>query len=293
MVGLAVTLGDPELAARVANAYAQAWGEVNLELRTAAIRNGVERAHEDLVSLRARLGEARARLSDGSTLAAAGSRADEQFAQLSRWSTRSLGQALPTATSTAGAAGASARNLSTPLLNDPTAQVRYEGGAHEDATGTSAGVGERWDSVRASDTSVRQGANATASAATSADDEIRLAQQSLERAEERLARLSAEGVGAPFPAHLLRAARAPDSSTKPSAAVCAALGAAAGLVLGCIAMLLGECFDRRIRRPVDLARGTGIVVLGNLPAVRPSVAAGGGSVNRLALRLPRGRRALV
>ncbi|HYA59122.1 MAG TPA: hypothetical protein VED85_02065, partial [Burkholderiaceae bacterium] len=41
VVRVAVTLGDPRLAARVANAYAQAWGEVSLELRSSSIRSGV------------------------------------------------------------------------------------------------------------------------------------------------------------------------------------------------------------------------------------------------------------
>ena len=103
---------------------------------------------------------------------------------------------------------------------------------------------------------------------TLADDEIRIAQQSLERAEDRLARLSAEGVGAPFPAHVLRPAPVPERSTKPALAVCAALGTAAALLMGLLAILLAEVLDRRVRRPADLTRSTGIVVLGNLPAVK-------------------------
>jgi hypothetical protein len=179
------------------------------------------------------------------------------------------------------------------LMAEPAVNLHYEGGARDDSAVVPAGAGERWDSMRAGDVNGRRGAGARGGAATSADDEIRLAQQSLERAEERLARLSAEGVGAPFPAHLLRPARVPDTSTKPGAAVCAALGAALGVVLGLVAMLLGEFFDRRIRRPADLARGTGIVVLGNLPASRSAATAGVQGRARLALRLARGRRAIV
>jgi uncharacterized protein involved in exopolysaccharide biosynthesis len=276
MVRLSVTLGDAALAARVANAYAQAWGEVSLELRANAIRSGVERAHEDLVSLRARLGQARARLSDGTALAAAGSRADEQFAELSRLSTRPIAPA-PAALLDAvpNAAAGAIHNIATALPVGAVDTARFDGAAADSALGGVA-AGERWDGARRDehDSARRRTAGAAAGAASSADDEIRLAQQSLERAEDRLARLAAEGIGAPFPAHMLRPARMPDTSTKPGLAVCAALGLAAGLVLGVLAMLLGEILDRRVRRPADLSRLTGIVVLGNLPAVAPAATSG-------------------
>ncbi len=245
LVRVSITLGEAELAARVANAYAQAWGEVSLELRANAIRSGVERAHEDLVSLRARLGEARARVSGGTALAAAGSRADEQFAQLSRIATRAPAPVATAVSDTApGSSGTGMRNVSAAL---PAASA----GVAPAATGIvlpTAPAG-------------------SAGPASTADDDIRIAQQSLERAEDRLARLSAEGIGAPFPAHVLRPAAVPQASTKPGVAICAALGLAAGLVLGLLAMVVGERLDRRVRRPSDLSRSTGIVVLGNLPAV--------------------------
>ncbi len=267
LVRLSVTLGDPALAARVANAYAQAWGEVSLELRANAIRSGVERAHEDLVSLRARLGEARARIRGDSALAAAGSRADEQFAQLSRLSTRSIAPpdtVVPDSVP-GGAAGAIHNIAATLPVEAGAAGAHFDGTADSPLAG--AGSEQRWDAVRRE---MRAGPAARAAgAASSADDEIRLAQQSLERAEDRLARLAAEGIGAPFPAHMLRPARVPDTSTKPALAVCAALGLAAGLFLGVLAMLLGEMLDQRVRRPADLSRIAGIVVLGNLPAAVP------------------------
>jgi uncharacterized protein involved in exopolysaccharide biosynthesis len=279
LVRLAVTLNDGALAARVANAYAQAWGEVSLELRTASIRSGVERAHEDLVSLRARLGEARARLSGGAALAAAGSRADEQFAQLSRLSTRSLAQsnALAPPEAPGGVPAAGVRSVAAALPVDAAgAAARYEAAGPDGGLAIVPAV-DRWDNGRpeAHDGAPRRPAAVSASASggvatTTADDEIRIAQQSLERAEDRLARLSAEGIGAPFPAHTLRAAAVPDNSTKPGLALCAALGLAAGLVLGVLAMLVGEMLDRRVRRPSDLTRVTGIMVLGSLPAMVPA-----------------------
>ncbi|SPE23211.1 membrane hypothetical protein [Burkholderiales bacterium] len=245
VVRLAVTMREPELAARVANAFAQAWGEVSLELRAASIRSGVARADQDLVSLRARLGQARARSSGDGALAAAGSHADEQFAQLSRlaYQPMNLPPALLEATQPeAGTAGAElVHNVSANVVSDALVAAR-------------AGAGSR-----ASD--------------TSAEEEIRLAQQSLERAEERLARLSAEGVGAPFPAHVLRAAGVPEASVKPGVAVCAAVGGAFGLILGLLAVAIAEIADRRVRRASDLTRGLGVVVLGDLPAIVPAAGA--------------------
>ena len=277
LVKISVTLGDAALAARVANAYAQAWGEVRLELRANSIRSGVERAHEDLVSLRARLGEARARLTGGNALAAAGSRADEQFAQLSRLSSRSITQSGATVLpdTVAGEAGGAVHGVAVMMPGEAVGAGRFDPVAANSSGLIATASGERWDGVHSYG---REGAThrvpvtevaPAVIATTSADDEIRLAQQSLERAEDRLARLSAEGIGAPFPAHMLHPARVPDASTKPALAICAALGLGAGLVLGILAMLIGEILDRRVRRPSDLSRIAGIVVLGNLPAVIP------------------------
>lgn len=271
LVRLSVTMGDPTLAARVANAYAQAWGEVSLELRANAIRSGVERAHEDLVSLRARLGEARYRLVGGTALAAAGSRADEQFAQLSRMSTRPIPQSGSMALAESGSNGTQSpvRNAATALPLDSIATEHLGGTAADGLPPDSAGA-DRFGGTSRDEhigAPIRPGA---AGEASSADEEIRLAQQSLERAEDRLARIAAEGIGAPFPAHMLRPARVPEKSIKPGPAICAAIGLTTGQVLGILAMLLGERIDRRVRRPSDLSRITGIVVLGNLPAALPA-----------------------
>ena len=279
LVTLSVALGDPALAARVANAYAQAWGEISLELRANSIRSGIERAHGELVSLRARLGEARARVSGGTALDAANGKADEQFAQLSRLSTRSLSQpgamALPDTTATPGGA---IHSLTVSLPGESIAVGRLDPvPTAAMASGSATGL--------ASNSATSAASNAGLGlASSSADDEIRLAQQSLERAEDRLARLAAEGIGAPFPAHVLRPARVPETSSKPDLAVCTAFGLGAGLILGILAMLLAEILDKRVRRAADLTRIAGIVVLGNLPAVTPATAQPG---NRSALRLQR------
>jgi len=257
LVRLAVTMPAPLLAARVANAYAQAWGEVSLELRSSAVRSGLERAHQDLVSLRARLGEARSRQGDNGAMAAAAWRADEQFAQLARLSARLLDSV--SRTGVPSPAGLPADDATGALPGVATAHldVNMAGGGALDALvhgpgGTSAYAA---DQHSAHDGDV-----------VSVSDEIRLAQQSLERAEQRLAHLATETIGEPFPAHLLRAAAIPQSSIKPGIAICAALGAAVGLLLGIVAAALVEMFDRRVRRPADLARVAGIVVLGNLPS---------------------------
>jgi uncharacterized protein involved in exopolysaccharide biosynthesis len=237
VVRLGVTLTDPALAARVANAYAQAWGEVALELHAAAIRQGVERAGQDLASLRARLGAARALRGESGEFAATGPRADDQFAQLSRLTTN----ATATVASTQAPAG-----------------------------------GADWSSAARSSSEAGEAAPAPASrngTAGSVDDEIRVAQQSLERAEDRLARLSAEGIGAPFPAHVLRAASIPADSIKPGLATCLEIGAGLGLVLALAAAWLAERFDRRVRRRSDVAKGIGVVLLGSLPFAGPSALA--------------------
>jgi uncharacterized protein involved in exopolysaccharide biosynthesis len=232
LVRLAVSAAEPQLAARIANAYAQAWGEVGLELHAASIRSGIERAYQDLMALRGRIGQARASsraAQGGASLAAAG--VDAQFALLSRLATRSLPD---------DRGGLAARD---PAADLPAGMPEAERALLSPAPPAPA-----------------------AASRSSADDEIRLAQQSLERAEDRLARLSAEGVGAPFPVHLLAPARVPETSIKPSLAQCAALGAGAGLLLGLLAAGLAERFDRRVRRPADVVRGLGVVVLGSLPA---------------------------
>jgi uncharacterized protein involved in exopolysaccharide biosynthesis len=271
LVRIAVTLDDPALAARVANAYGQAWGEVALELRAASIRSGIERANQDLASLRARLGEARARHGDDGALAAADSRADEQFAQLSRLVNQPLGQGAAPGATAAGsmaAAAESSRSGTSVLPGDASVEAAVPG------------------SERATDGPpphpVVMGAQAQS--ATSAEDEIRMAQQSLERAEDRMARLSAEGIGAPFPAHVLRPAPVPDASTKPTLAICLAIGLAAGLLLGVFAMALAETLDKRVRRPSDIARATGLVVLGSLPAAAGAGRGSSGSGRPLRLR---------
>jgi len=252
VVQLAVTLADPELARRVANAYAQAWGEVSLELRAAAIRHGVERAHEDLMALRARIGQARSMRDDGGAMAAAGSRADIQFDQLSRLVAGAPIPGAPTARPPREGLG-----MTLPTSAEPVASLAPPPADAGDLASSHGALGH--PAVE----SPRQ--HSAGNRATSADDEIRLAQQSLERAEDRLARLSAEGIGAPFPAHMLRAATVPESSIKPSVAACAAYGAVAALVLGLLALVSAEVLDRRVRRASDLARSTGVMVLGVLP----------------------------
>jgi succinoglycan biosynthesis transport protein ExoP len=279
VVNLSVTLDEPQLAARVANAYARAWGEVSLELRAASIRSGIERAHEDLVALRARLGAARA-LHDGGdrgALAAAGARAEAQFSQLSRMAARPLrrGEALPA-------------SLAVPAVRDETvdgpAALASMPAAGAAALGTNAALDPSWGATpRASDRRAAPPAAVEPPPAATADDEIHLAQQSLERAEERLAQLSAQGIGAPFPVHILRAARVPDASTKPTPLICAATALGGGLLLGLLAVALAERLDRRVRRATDVARGLGIVVLGNLPAAH----AAGPEVTRGAVARPR------
>ena len=273
VVQLSVTLSDPQLAMRVANAYAQAWGEVSLELRAASIRSGVERAHQDLALLRARLGEAQARRGDGTLALSVGARANEQFDQLSR-----IAHQLPRPLSVdvAAAAGGAAgwkRTMSASLTAGDAATEPYD----------PAKPARRYPDALADGASM-QGADvpgavkpaaAPAGRAASVDDDIRFAQQSLEHAEERLARISAEGIGAPFPAHLLRAARLPEGSTKPSLGLCLVLGAILGALLGMLAAAVVEMFDRRVRRASDLSQGLGVVVLGKLPAARRAGAAAG------------------
>jgi uncharacterized protein involved in exopolysaccharide biosynthesis len=260
LVHLAVTMDDPALAARVANAYAQAWGEVALELRAASIRSGIERASRDLASLRARLGEARARRSGDGALAAAGSRADEQFAQLSRLVSQPLSQPLGQVSSQVAVAGSIAA-AAEPARSVGSAVLPADASADlpADASARSAEAAPEQRTARS------EPRLADAGGAASAEDEIRLAQQSLERAEERIARLSTQGIGVPFPAHVLRTARVPEESTKASPWICALIGLASGLLLGTLFAFVAESLDRRVRRPSDLVRATGLVVLGSLP----------------------------
>lgn len=253
LVRLSVTASDPQLAARIANAYAQAWGEIGLELHAASIRNGLERAHQDLVALRGRLGEARARGGDDQFLAATDARANAQFAKLSQLATSSLrrGEA---------AAGLAPAAAGEPLFGTPADPSLL-------ADTVAAGNAPKLETAALAAPAPAR-AEGRAPAPLSAEEEIHLAQQSLERAEDRLARLSSEGVGAPFPVHVLLPARVPEASSKPALGACAAIGLGAGLLLALLAMALAERLDRRVRRGADVVRGLGIVVLGNLPAVR-------------------------
>lgn len=254
LVRLSVTLEDPALAARVADAYAQAWGEVSLGLRTAAIRSGIEGANRELAGLRARLGEAQARRSGAAPLGP-DARAEDEFMQLSRLATQP--SALPTAPGSIVAVAEQAHAASSVLPPAPNLD------------GSDAAVA-----------SLPSPPVATP-ATSSADDEIRLAQQSLERAEERMARLSVEDIGAPFPVHLLRAAAVPTVPTKPSLAASAGLGIAVGLLLAIAAAAIAETVDPRVRRPADLSRATGLVVLGCLPVASEASAPAGVSPRRL------------
>jgi len=239
VVQLTVSMDAPNLAARVANAYAQAWGEVSLELRAASIRSGIERASQELAALRARLGEARARNVSDHALAAAGPRADEQFVQLSQLATRPIAHGM--FSESISAASESAQVAPSVLPQEPGMEA-------------------------AARLAVLPAVTNPATVSTSAGDEIRLAQQSLERAEDRMARLSAEGIGAPFPVHMLRAASVPTISIKPPLVNCAGLGLVAGFLLGVLAVSIAELLDKRVRRPSDLSRALGLVVLGTVPA---------------------------
>lgn len=273
VVRLSVVATNAALAARIANGYAQAWGEVGLELRAASIRNGVERAHEGLIGLRAQLGEARARNRDDRNLVVTDERANEQFAQLSRMATRPMHRAAGTTGSASSDAVSAATRQEPASLGDggvDLSAARMEsvvlsGNARVVDAGQAYGVAGAMHGTAATKPS---------GSLSSAEDEIRLAQQSLERTEDRLARLSAEGVGAPFPVHVLLPAHIPEVSIKPEMAVCVAIGLTLGLLLGSLAMGVAEMADRRVRRASDLAHGLGIVVLGILPvAVAKPVAA--------------------
>jgi uncharacterized protein involved in exopolysaccharide biosynthesis len=251
VIRVSATLEDPALAARVANGYAQAWREVGSELRTAAVRNGIERAHQDLVALRARLGEAVARRGGSAPRAGAESLADRQFAQLSRLATRFLhGSAEPETPATPALEGG------LPVADVPAAPG--ESGALQAAA---AGAGSL---------TIANDPQGPKSGIISADEEIRLAQQSLERAEERLARLSSEDVGAALPVYVLHEAEVPAASTKPSTGICILAGFVIGLILACLACAVAEVTDRRIRSASDVAQRLGMIVLGDLPATARS-----------------------
>lgn len=253
---------EPNFAAQVANAYAQAYGEISLEMRAAAIRGGVERAGQDLALLRVRLEQARERgasLRDG-TQESAAARAQEQFAHLARLAFESSGAA-----ANRGNLQGSAQPAA---LNVPDEAARGNGDA------ALVGVAALPGAVPAT--------AETAGSRSAAEEDLHLAQQNLARVEERLGRLVAEAVGAPFPAHLLLSAAVPRASVKPPMQICTAAGLGAGLLLGLLATLLIETFDRRVRRAEDVARKLGVVVLGDLPATSGEPASG-----RLAPRVPR------
>jgi capsular polysaccharide biosynthesis protein len=239
LVQVRMRLGDAALSARIANAWAQAYGEVSLQLRAESIRSGVERARQDLADLRLRMDLARLQGGHPETLAAAGAHADEQFARLTRLALE------------AGKGG--------PALAS-TPDARDQGGG--------SGV----DSERA-DLPLRLGSPAPAATLSperngqAAVEEVAVAQQSLDRTQERLARISAESIGAPFPVHVLLAAQVAGRSAKPSTGICLALGLLAGLVLAVIAFFLAELLDRRVRHASDVSRRVGVPVLGDLPAM--------------------------
>ena len=244
IVRVSFTAQDADFAAQVANAYPQAYGEVSLEVRAASIRSGVERAGKDLALLRAHVEQARIRRASlgENGLDSIAVRAGEQFARLAQIALKAAG--------------------SSPSIQ-PTAQPSSVGPTEE--AGEMQGLGQ----LQPMGSIAREpGAPGRVTGDASPEQDLRLAQQNLDRAEERLARLSAESIGAPFPAHLLVAATAPRTSSKPSAQVCAAIGVAAGLLIGLLAVLAIEALDRRVRRTEDITRKLGIVVLGDLPAMR-------------------------
>lgn len=67
---------------------------------------------------------------------------------------------------------------------------------------------------------------------------------------------------------VLDAASAPDSPTRPNRPKIAAMGAAAGLVLGFGLVVLLEILNTSIRRPIDLVRGLNITPIGTIPYIR-------------------------
>ncbi|MBV8211245.1 MAG: hypothetical protein JO133_14415, partial [Burkholderiaceae bacterium] len=239
LVRVSFSAAEPALAARVANAYPQAYGEVSLEMRAAAIRSGVERAGQDLALLRMHLQQARLRSAPQASFNVVALRAGEQLAHLAKLALQSrsgvfaIGSEAPEpsvpSVATALSAASSADPDSVPLpridLSPPAASELQR--RRDDSPGT-------------------------------AEQELRLAQQNLERAEERLAHLSAESVGAPFPAQLLVSASVPQASSKPGTLTLAAIGTAAGLLLGLMAAMVAERLDRRVRRIEDVARLLGV-----------------------------------
>ena len=275
VVQLSVTMDDAPLAARIANAYAAAWGEVTLELRAASIRDGVERAHRDLMALRARLGQAQARL-HGTDDVAAVAGANARFAELARFASRPMPRGVPSTGPAEEAPGphlaslrtdGSATIASAPSPVTPT-NAFDPPAVRSDTTGPTAATLLNLGPGAAP--AVRPPVEA---AEGSADDDIRIAQRSLERAEDRLARMAVEGIGAASPIHVLMAARVPERSEKPGVLASCAIGIAAGLLLGLLATLLVEVFDRRVRGANDVARGLGVVVLGQVPRTRAAAVA--------------------
>jgi len=261
IVQVDVLLPDPEAAARVANAYAQAWGEVSLEMRAQAIRNGVERADQELASLRARLGEARSRQDRPGAIAAVDSRADEQFAHLSRIAQGSTAPVTDVARQGTQLLGSLAQSLSAVVLSG-VGQDSHEQGLLAGIAGSGPSAGGSSLPGLATSEAAPPGNGA---GVPGVEYEIRRAQQSLARAEERLAMLSAESIGAPFPVHVIVAAQTPQASSKMDLGLCLSAGLLIAIFAGALAALVAERLDRRVRDASDVARGLGIVVLGDLP----------------------------
>ena len=224
IVHLAVRSPDAGLSARIANAYALAYGEVSLQLRAEGIRAGVERAQQELSDLRLRMDVARRRTSGAGSLTS--STADEQFTRLSRLASETGAMHPGTALEAPAAAGEEREGAEFPAMNARPVERSTAG----------------------------------------AEAEILLAQQSLERTQERLARLSADSIGAPFPVQMLVPAQPAAESAKPTTPECLGLGTLAGLLLAGLALFLVERIDRRVRRHADLSREVGVAFLGDVPA---------------------------
>ena len=98
------------------------------------------------------------------------------------------------------------------------------------------------------------------------------AEQILSLATQRLSQMTLEGESRESDISILNPAVVPNEPSKPNVLINVVLSVFLGTILAIVVALLAELFDRRVRTKEDIVLATGLPVLGEIHASKPSTA---------------------
>jgi chain length determinant protein EpsF len=319
IINISWTGGSPAEAARVANAFAQAYLEISVELKTDPAKKYSQWFDEQVKTSRDKLEKAQARLSDfqqKSGLLSADERGDFETERLKELSAQLL------ATESRGRRGGenSPAVIENPLVNNMRAEVARMEAKVQEASATMGSAHPRMQQMQAELAAMRSRVGSESSRVGSSADssyaankarvrelqqalndqktrvlsqnkqrgELSLLQRDVETAQKAYEAVSASAAQSQLQSlttqsNVMRLASAvePLDPTGPSKFQALLVAGFAGSLLAAAVVLLLELVNRRIRSADDLSMVTQLPILATVPAAASAFAA---------LRLPQARR---